>query len=327
MKKVLSYLPFVVIVLVLIFESAYTLDEEHQAVITTFGEPKLVTNPGFHFKIPIVQKRELVDTTIQGMPIGYVMETDESVYQDALMISSDYNFVNVDFYLEYVVSDPIKALYNSENYINVLNATAQNSIRTVIASYPVDAILTTGKSEIQANILSLLVEQMDNLDIGVTVRSITIQDSEPPNVDVNNAFKAVETAKQNKETKLNNANKYRNENLPRAQAEVDKILQSAEAQKESRIKEAEGQVARFNSMYDEYVKFPTITKQRMFYEAMEDVLPNLKVVIVNPNGGVDTVLPLDSFTNPASSALSEGYSGGTSVTSEEASGEEVESDE
>lgn len=113
MKKVLSYLPFVVIVLVLIFGSAYTLDEEHQAVITTFGEPKLVTNPGFHFKIPIVQKRELVDTTIQGMPIGYVMETDESVYQDALMISSDYNFVNVDFYLEYVVSDPIKALYNS----------------------------------------------------------------------------------------------------------------------------------------------------------------------------------------------------------------------
>ena len=87
----------------------------------------------------------------------------------------------------------------------------------------------------------------------------------PYNRGYDKAFKAVETAKQGKETALNNANKYRNEQIPQAKAEADKILQDAEAQKESRINEAQGQASRFNSMYEEYIKYPSITKQRMFY--------------------------------------------------------------
>ena len=109
------------------------------------------------------------------------------------------------------------------------------------------------------------------------------------------AFKAVETAKQGKETALNNANKYRNEQVPEAQAQADGIIKNAEAQKEQRINEATAQVSRFNAMYEVYEKNPTVTKLRMFYEAMEDVLPDLKVIIVGTDG-VETVLPLDSFT-------------------------------
>ena len=106
------------------------------------------------------------------------------------------------------------------------------------------------------------------------------------------------TAKQGKDTALNNANKYRNEQIPQAEAEADKILQDAEAEKESRINEAEGQVARFNSMYEEYVKYPAITRQRMFYEAMEDVLPDMKVIIEGGNGSqVQQLLPLEPFSS------------------------------
>lgn len=286
----------IVVVALFLLCGVYTLDEEHQMIITTFGEPVLVSDPGLHFRIPIIQKRTKVETTVRGIPIGFTLDTDESVYNDSMMISSDYNFVNVDFFLEYVVSDPIKAVYNSNNFEGILEATASNSIRTVIASYPVDAVLTTGKSEIQANILALLMEQIDNLDIGISVRSISMQDSEPPNSNVDAAFKAVETAKQNRTTKINEANKYRNEHLPLAKSDVDKLLQGAEAWKNERIKEAEGQVAKFNSMYEEYKKFPEITKRRMFYEAMEDVLPNLKVIIMGENGA-ETVLPIDSFTS------------------------------
>ena len=108
------------------------------------------------------------------------------------------------------------------------------------------------------------------------------------------AFKNVETAKQGKETAINNANKYRNEKLPDAQAEADRIIKEAEAYKEERINEAAGQVARFNAMYEEYVKNPTITRQRMFYEAMEEVLPDLELIIDSADG-VQKVLPLDSF--------------------------------
>ena len=110
------------------------------------------------------------------------------------------------------------------------------------------------------------------------------------------AFKAVETAKQGKETSLNNANKYRNEQLPQAQAEADAIIKDAEAQKAQRINEATAQVARFNAMYEEYIKNPEITKQRMFYEAMEEVLPGLKVIIESGSGNVQTIYPVESFT-------------------------------
>ena len=141
--------------------------------------------------------------------------------------------------------------------------------------------------------------QMDKLeknDICIQLVSISIQDAQPPTTEVMTAFKAVETAKQGKETALNNANKYRNEQIPQAKAEADKILQDAEAQKESRINEAEGQASRFNSMYEEYIKYPSITKQRMFYETMEDILPDMKVIIEGANGSqIQQLLPLDSF--------------------------------
>ena len=95
---------------------------------------------------------------------------------------------------------------------------------------------------------------------------------------------------------MNNANKYRNEQIPQAKAEADKILQDAEAQKESRINEAQGQASRFNSMYEEYIKYPSITKQRMFYETMEDILPDMKVIIEGADGSqIQQLLPLDSF--------------------------------
>lgn len=283
--------------LLVIFGSFYTLDVEHSAIITTLGKATAETEPGLHFKIPFIQSVKKVDTTIKGLAVGYDIETNESIYEESLMISSDYNFINADFYVEYQISDPIKAIYASNNPINILKSATQNCIRTVIASYKVDAILTTGKSEIQSNIKSMLIEKMEELDVGITVRNISIQDVEPPTAEVSEAFKAVETAKQNKETQINNANKYRNEQIPAAEANVDKVLQEAEAQKAKRISEAEGQVARFNSMYDEYKKYPTITKERMFYEAMENVLPNLKVIISDKSGNMSTVLPLDSFTN------------------------------
>ena len=105
----------------------------------------------------------------------------------------------------------------------------------------------------------------------------------------------VRELEQGKETALNNANKYRNEKLPEAQAQADQIIQDAEAQKQVRINEAEAEVARFNAMYEEYVKNPETTKMRMFYETMEDVLPGMKIVIDN-GSGVEKILPLDSFS-------------------------------
>ena len=103
----------------------------------------------------------------------------------------------------------------------------------------------------------------------------------------------VESAKQGAETAVNNANKYRNEQIPAAEAEVDKVLKEAESTKEARINEAQGQASRFNEIYNEYKKYPLITKQRMFYEAMEELLPDLKVIIDGSEGGTEKILPIE----------------------------------
>lgn len=284
----------IAVLVILVSGSYYSIQEEEQAVVCTFGSPKAVTTPGLHFKIPFIQTVDKVNTTIQGFSIGYHSNGEED---DAMMITSDYNFIFVDFYAEYRVTDPVKALYASRNPEEILRNIAQNCIRTTIGSYSVDSVLTTGKNEIQSNIKQMILDKLEDYDIGIQLVNITIQDATPPTTEVENAFKEVETAKQGKETALNNANKYRNEQIPNAEAEADKILQDAEASKQERINEANGQAARFNSMYQEYAKYPEVTKKRMFYEAMENILPDVKVVIQSKDGNMNTVLPLDSFVS------------------------------
>ena len=275
--------------------ATYTINEQEQAVLVTLGQARSVTTPGLHFKIPFIQDVIKVDTTIQGFSIGYDEESNTNMEDESLMITSDYNFVNVDFFIEYRYSDPVKAVYASDKPVVILKNICQSCIRTVVGSYPVDEVLTTGKNEIQAAIKEMIMSKLEEQDLGVQLVNITIQDSEPPTANVMEAFKAVETAKQGKETALNNANKYRNEKLPEAEASADAIIKSAEAQKTERINEATAQVARFSAMYEEYIKNPEITKERMFFEAMEEVLPDLKVIIESPTGDVQTFYPIESF--------------------------------
>ncbi len=294
--NVVKFVVIGVIIGILLLDSFYTINEQEQAVLTTFGVAESVTNPGLHFKIPIVQHVEKVNTTIKGISIGYDGH-DNSIESESLMITQDYNFVNVDFYLEYRFSDPIKAVYASDEPEVILKNLAQSCIRRVIGQYKVDDVLTTGKTEIQAVIKEEMLTELAGNDIGVTLVNITIQDSEPPTVEVMEAFKNVETAKQGMETTINNANKYANEKMPEAEAKVDQILKDAEAKKTQRVNEANAEVAKFNAMYEEYIKNPEVTKLRMYFETMEKVLPGTKVYVTDDATGVSTLLPLEPFTS------------------------------
>jgi protease FtsH subunit HflK len=296
-KNVLLTVIILTVIVLLAFNSYYTINEQEQAVVTTFGKAKAVSEAGLHFKIPFIQKVKKVDATIKGFPIGYVEDTDFSVESESLMITRDFNFVNVDFYVEYKVADPIKYLYASSDPETILKNVAQSNIRTIVGSYDVDSVITDGKYEIQSKIKESIIKQLSEFDIGLMLVNITIQDSEPPTNEVMEAFKSVETAKQGKETAINNANKYRNEKLPEAKAEADRIIQEAEATKAKRINEAEAAVAKFNEMYEEYKKNPYITKKRMYYETMEEILPSLKVIIDSGEGNINKLLPLDSLTD------------------------------
>ena len=300
LKKASRAFKIIVIALVLIMiigSSFYTVGETESVVITTFGKASLVDEKGLHFKIPFIQQATSVDTTVHGIEIGYQESNDGETYtieHESIMITSDYNFIDCDFYISYQVTDPIKYLYNSDEPDFILKNIAMSSIRSTVSAYAVDTAITTGKAEIQSNVKSMIISELEKEDIGLTLVDASIQDVEPPTDNVIAAFTAVETAKQGKESAINEANAYRNEQLPSAEAQADRILQDANATKTARINEAKGQAARFNAQYEEYVNYPLITKQRMFFETMEDVLPKLTIVIDSGDGSINKYYPISS---------------------------------
>lgn len=281
-------------VMITVFNTIYFVQEDEYAVIRTFGETSVIETSGMKFKIPYIQKIKKVSKASQQFAVGYDIGTGESIYKESFMITSDYNFVNVDFYFEYQIMDPEKYFYASENPELIVKNLAQSYIRDTVGSHTVDEVLTTGKYEIQTEIKTKLQERLEAEQIGIQITNAVIQDAEVPTTEVAQAFKNVEDAKQGMETAINNANADANTRIPKANADADKIKKDAQAKKESLIAEAEGQAARFNSLYAEYVKFPLVTKQRMFYEAMEEVLPNMKIYITD--GKTQSLLPLDSFS-------------------------------
>ena len=298
LKKVLIPILAILLIAGLAFTSVYQLQEDEYAVITTFGKPTVVSTSGLKFKIPFIQKKAIVSKATQGFAIGYNLSNNASIEDESLMISVDFNFVNVDFYVEYRVTDPVKYLYNSRQPVNILKMICQSYIRDTIGLYGVDDVITTGKAVIQSAIRDKITARLEQEDLGIALVNIAMQDAEPPTAEVQQAFKAVETSKQEAETAINNANKYANEQLPAAKANADQILQQAEAYKESRIAEAQGQASRFRELYQEYARFPEITRQRLFYETIASVFPDMKVIITGKNGQMNTVLPLDSFVQP-----------------------------
>lgn len=234
-KKLIPILILLLLIAIFSLDSFYTIKEQEQAVVITFGKAKTVKDAGLHLKIPLIQKVEKVDTTIKGFPIGYDEYTNETVESEAVMITRDFNFVNVDFFVEYKVADPVKFLYASSDPVTILKNIAQSNIRTIVGSFDVDSVITDGKYEIQSKIKEAIIENLMEHDIGLMLINITIQNSEPPTSEVMEAFKSVETAKQGKETAINNANKYRNEKLPQAKAEVDKFFNRLSPQKQSEL--------------------------------------------------------------------------------------------
>jgi len=292
-KRYLTIGCIVLFLAITLLKSFYTVNSQECVVLLTFGKAQEVMDPGAHFKIPYIQKVKRVTKEILGMNIGY-SSNNESILKESMMITRDFNIVNVDFYIEYRVTDPVKALYRSDCVDDVLKNLAQSYIRDTVGLYQIDEVLTSGKNEIQAAVKEKLVNRLAKDNLGIQVLNVTIQDSELPTNDVSTAFKNVENAKQEKDKKLNEAAMYENEQLPAARTKADAILKDAAAYKAERINEATGQVVRYNEMYEEYVKFPQITKERMFFETIESLLPNKKVIIDNGDG-TQKLLPLDSL--------------------------------
>ena len=302
-SKLTKSIPLILLVFVLLMAAMscwYTVDDKQQAVVTTFGKVTDITGAGVHFKLPFgIQQVQKVDVNVyQKIELGYASAgSGYTVNKDeSTMITGDYNIVNVDFFVEYRISNPERYLYASNNAELILRNLIQSQVRNVVGSSSVDSVLTDGKENIQMQVKALVTEILMEYDIGLTLVDVRIQDAEPPTQEVIEAFKAVETAKQNAEAVVNQAKAYENAQIPAAQAEADKLIQNAEYLKQKRINEAKEQVAMFTAMYEEYARNPEITRSRMYYEAISEILPGVKLYI-NTSGSneVQMVLPLEAL--------------------------------
>ena len=289
-------------VLIAVMTCFYTVDDKQQAVVTTLGRVSDITDPGLHFKLPFgLQQVDKVDVNVyQKIELGYVTNKDGSTTTNAgesAMITGDYNIVNVDFFVEYKISDPVAYLYSSNDPELILRNLIQSQVRNVVGSSNVDSVLTDGKENIQMQVKDLVAGILQEYDIGLTLVDVRIQDSEPPTQEVIEAFKSVETAKQQAEAVVNEAIAYQNAQLPNAQAQADQLISNAEYLKTKRINEAIQQVAMFSAMYEEYAQNPDITTSRMYYEAISEILPDVKLYINTAEDGSDVqmLLPLESL--------------------------------
>ncbi len=300
-KKIIRWTVIIaaaVLLIALVSTSFYTVSDKEVAVVTTFGAVTSVKSAGIHFKLPFgMQKAYHVGVNeIKSLEIGYRSDTNASIPEESMMITGDFNIVNIDFFVEYRISDPVKYLFGADDPESMLKMLIQSQIRNVIGSYEIDPILTGSKEEIQTRIKDLTLEELANYDIGLALVDIKIQDCEPPTKAVSEAFAEVKNADSGAKTAVNNANAYKNAKAAEAEAKVNQILENAEYLKQARINEAKEEVAMFNAMYEEYVKYPQVTRNRMYYEFIESVFPGLKVYIdASESGDTVKLLPLEDL--------------------------------
>lgn len=286
----------VALALYLISTGVYTVKESEQAVIQTFGKYTSTTGPGLHLKLPwpLQEATILPVQRTQKMELGYYQD-DTGVYHseqdDSLMITGDMNVVNIDFFMEWKISDPVKFLFASEQPESILRNLLMASVRSVVGSKSIDEVLTSGKYDIQNEVQDMVMTKLEENDIGIHVLDVKVNDSEPPIEEVAKAFRDVETAKQERDMTINRAIEYGNRRLPEAKSKADRLIKDAEAYKASRVAEAEGLRDRYLAIYNEYQNFPEISRSRMYLEILEKTLPGVNV-IVDQGGDVAKYLPL-----------------------------------
>ncbi|MBP1994944.1 FtsH protease activity modulator HflK [Paenibacillus eucommiae] len=289
----------VVFALMVGYSSFYTVQEHERAAMLTFGKYTGEEEAGLYFKwpYPIQHVIKVPAELTQRIYIGYRQEGDKviPVEEEAMMITGDENIVSADAVVQWKISNIHDYLYNISNPEQFLRNSASSSIRSVIGSEKLDYAITDGKTEIQDKVREKLLELQEKYHTGIQIIDIKFQDIEPPSGQVEEAFREVTNAREEKNTKINNATKYENDRIPKARGEAQAKLEGAEAEKKSRILNAEGDVAQFNAIYAEYAKSPGVTQSRLILETLEKILPSAKIFVSDSNSDTVKYLPINEL--------------------------------
>lgn len=289
------------LVLLWLLSGIYIVNPGEEGVVLRFGEYNRTVGPGPHYALPspieTVYKPQVA--RILRSEVGYRSAGESRTFQqgqvrgipaEASMLTGDENIVNVQFSVQYRIADPVAYLFNVYEPDAMVRNAAEAAMREVIGNSLIDAAITDGKLKIQSEATTLLQTILDRYSAGINVIAVQLQDVHPPD-EVRDAFKDVASAREDKSRIINEAEAYRNELLPRARGEAAALRNAAEAYRATRVQNAEGEAARFTALSREYAKAPQVTGQRLYYEAVEEILKNSGDKVVLDGKTPDKVLP------------------------------------
>lgn len=300
MKKHLVKIIVGVVLIILIFSSVRTVGPEEEGIVVQLGGYNRTESPGLNFilpfgiekmyKIPVQRqlKQEFGFRTTSG---GANSQYAKSAYVDeSTMLTGDLNLTDVEWVVQYRISDSYKYLFKVRNAEKTLRDMSESAMRKIVGDRTVNEVLTVGRQEVATSVERLLQELCDEYENGIRIDQVVLQDVNPPDP-VKPSFNAVNEAQQERETLINQAQADYNRVIPRASGEAEETVELAKAYALNRVNRATGEADRFNSLFAEYIKAPEVTKQRIYLETMERVLPKIgNKIIVDENGS--NVLPL-----------------------------------
>jgi len=292
----LGILPIFGIALIFwLFTGVYTVGPDEVGVVQRFGKYDRTVQSGlnYHMPFPIETVKTPKVTEVKRIEVGFRTigkNQYRTVERESLMLTGDENIVDAELIVQYKIKEPINYLFNFVGPELTMREAAEASLRTVVGRHNIDEALTSGKLMIQEETKELLQSILDKYETGAQVVAVQLQDVSPPK-QVIDAFKDVASAKEDKNRMINEAEGYRNDVIPKARGEAQAMIREAEGFREARIARAEGDVAKFKAILKEYSKAKDVTRERLYLEAMEEILPGIEKYIV-PNGEDGNLLNL-----------------------------------
>lgn len=284
--------PLVVGLLVLIGgrTAFYTVEPDEEAVVIRFGKYLTTTPPGLHFKIPfgvdevtkvktkIVHQLEFGFRTLDSRP-QVTKYLKSNAVTESLMLTGDLNVADVEWVVQYQISDPFKYLFKASEPEKNIRDISESIMRRVVGDRLVTEVLTTGRSEIAGDAKVLMQQVLDKYDMGIRVTTIKLQDVNPPK-SVQDSFNDVNSAKQEQEKMLNQAEKSYNRVIPEAKGKAEQLVAEAEGYAMELVNKAIGDTKRFDQLAKEYKKAPSITEKRIYLETMEELYQKMNGITV-----------------------------------------------
>lgn len=300
-KKHYKAVVAVIVVLVLGFNLFFQVGTQEEGVVTRFGKHVRTVTPGLKMKIPFIEKVYKVPVERQkkqefgfrtqqaGIRTEYT-RTGSVTEDEAIMLTGDLNLANVQWVVQYRVSNPYNYLFKVRDPDNTLRDLSEAITRQIVGDRTVNEVLTIGRTEIASEVKVLLQEMTREYSMGIEIAQVVLQDINPPEP-VKQAFNAVNEAQQERETLINQAKSEYNKVIPRARGQAQETIQKAKGYATKRVNNALGEVARFNALYDEYIRAPEVTKRRIYLETLQEVLPKLGDIIITSENG-NNMIPL-----------------------------------